>query len=385
MRRAAAARAAAVYWLLPGFLLMQWYLPWVRSPLLGEDFEGGVWRAGRDVVAGVSPYPPADLGPVLSGDVPFVYPPTMLAFGVPMAPLPFPVAAAVWTVVLLAAMAGSLWILGVRDWRCYGIALVSVPAVEGLILGNITMALVLGVALAWRYRHNRRAVAVIVGCLVALKPFFWPLILWLVFTGRRRAGAEAVAVAGAALVVSWAAIGFDGLREYPELMSAVARKTSTESYSIFSLCTGLGLADSLARIAQYAVGIALLAWASVLAGKADGDRRAFSVVLIATLALTPLVHRNYFFLLFIVVALHHRELNLAWLLPMALLLRALLPFDPPVLNGVSYQRAPLDTAFVLALAALVLAVALRGVRGPRMASLPPEPGRREAPSPVPTG
>jgi Glycosyltransferase family 87 len=357
--RAAAVKAVVLYVMMPLAVITELYSGWLGTPLVGEDFEGGVWRAGKDVLGGHSPYPHLPLGHIPSGHVPFVYPPSVLSLGVPFSFLPLPAAEAVWALLLFAASAAAFWLLNVRDWRCYALGVISVPVVEGVIVGNLTLLLMPLVALAWRWRDRPVAVAVVVGCLVALKPFFWPLGFWLFITGRSRAALTAAAMAGAALVVSWAAIGFDGLLEYPRLVNAVAHKTSTESYSIMSLATGLGISRGTGQLLEYAVGLVLLGGAAVLARRDDGDRRSLSVVLIATLCLTPLVHRHYFVLLFSMIALRDREITVPWLIPVAFLFRPLLPTHPPVLNGVPYQRDPLDIISVLALAALTLLLLLQ--------------------------
>ena len=72
----------------------------------------------------------------------------------PLGLLPFPLAAALMTVVLLAAVAGTLWLLDVRDWRCYGAAYLAIPVLHDVRLGALTPLLALGVALAWRWRDR---------------------------------------------------------------------------------------------------------------------------------------------------------------------------------------------------------------------------------------
>ncbi len=52
----------------------------------------------------------------------FPYPAGAAVAMVPFGALPFDVAAGVLTVLLVAATMASLWLLGVRDWRCHGVA-----------------------------------------------------------------------------------------------------------------------------------------------------------------------------------------------------------------------------------------------------------------------
>ena len=64
--------------------------------------------------------------------------------------------------------------------------------VHGLYFGNLTILLVLLVALAWRYRDEARLAGLALGVAVAAKLFVWPLVVWLLLTRRFRAAAWAV-------------------------------------------------------------------------------------------------------------------------------------------------------------------------------------------------
>ena len=79
----------------------------------------------------------------------------------------------------LAAVLGALRVLQVEDWRCYSVAIVSAPAINSLALGALTSFLLLGAALAWRYRDRTVVVAVATAFTALLKLFLWPLaIAW---------------------------------------------------------------------------------------------------------------------------------------------------------------------------------------------------------------
>ena len=105
--------------------------------------------------------------------------------------------------LLVVAVLGILWLLGVRDWRCYGLALLWPPVISAIQTGNVTIPLALGAALVWRFRDDARAAGASLGLTLAAKLFLWPLVLWLAFTrriaaavlapgGRRRRGARLV-------------------------------------------------------------------------------------------------------------------------------------------------------------------------------------------------
>src|SRR6185312_2567773 len=76
-------------------------------------------RAGQAVLHGRSPYVHPTLKLLATNDR-FVYPtPFALPF-IPFAAAPEKVAAVGFLVLSVAAVLGSLWLFGVRDWRCYG-------------------------------------------------------------------------------------------------------------------------------------------------------------------------------------------------------------------------------------------------------------------------
>jgi len=80
-----------------------------------------------------------------------------------------PIAAEIVAVVLIAAAApAALLLLGVRDWRCHAIAFLWWPTIIGIQSGNLTLPMVLGLALVWRYRDRRVVAALVAGLVVAL-------------------------------------------------------------------------------------------------------------------------------------------------------------------------------------------------------------------------
>jgi len=94
------------------------------------DFHA-VWGAGRDVLDGRSPYPSVDPN-ALEGQQAFVYPAPASIMGAVFAALPFHAASAVFAVLSVAAVLLALRIAGVRDWRLYGLALMTRPFLHGL-------------------------------------------------------------------------------------------------------------------------------------------------------------------------------------------------------------------------------------------------------------
>jgi hypothetical protein len=282
-----------------------------RDPL--QDF--GIFRtAALDVVHGRSPYVHPTTAALAHFDK-FVYPPVAALLFAPFAALPDGVARVLMAVAGLAALLGALRLLGVEDWRCYGVAVVSAPAINTLALGALTSFLLLGAATAWRYRDNAVVAGVSTAFAAVLKLFLWPLGVWLLATRRWRAAILCAAVGVAFVVGGWAVIDFAGFRSYPTLVRLLEHVDGPLSYSVFAL---FGLSGSAQAAA--AVVLSLLAVLSiVLAARGrDGDRRAFAVAVVASLVTTPILWLHYLLLLFVPIALYRPRLSGLWFLPVLL-------------------------------------------------------------------
>ena len=208
----------------------------VGSRLSFWDFHA-LWNAGRDVLHGASPYPPATRA-ALGGQQAFVYPAPAAVAAVPFALLPFTAASVTFELVSIAAVLLALWVVGVRDWRCYGLAFLSRPVLHGLSLGAVTPLLTLGLAITWRWRDRRWIAGGAVAALIVLKVFLWPMLLWLAFTRRNAAARSSPSRSRRDDRSSVGrVIGFDGLRTYPHLLNLLSRVLEGRSYSV----TALGL------------------------------------------------------------------------------------------------------------------------------------------------
>jgi hypothetical protein len=241
-----------------------------------------------------------------------VYPPFVPLLALPLAFLPVTVAAVAWTVLLALGTAWALWLLGVRDARCYLVALVSAPVMQGLLVGNLTLLLLLPLALAWRYRDHALAAGVAVGVAVAAKLFVWPLIVWLLITRRFAAAAWALASAAVLVLVPWALVGFDGLLGYPALLDALQQHFAPRSFSLATLAAALGAPVSAGVALCGVAGLVLLAVAWRLVGRPDGQRLAFAVAVVACIVASPVVWPFYAALLFVPIAVTWPRLNVVW-------------------------------------------------------------------------
>lgn len=302
--------------LLPALGLAVFALQAAYGPRNYYDFHI-FWHAGKDVLAGRSPYPAPTIQ-ALRHQNQFVYPaPAALAVA-PLALLPLGAAATLFIIVNVIAVPASLWLLGVRDWRCWALAFCSIATVQSVVMGTVTCLLLLGAACAWRWRDRTWPAAAAVAAVVMAKLFLVPLIVWLWATGRRRAAALAAGLAGALTLAAWAVIGFRGLRDYPHLLSALSGVEDRFGYSPIALAAGLGLGHTGARVLSLALAGALCAGVLVAGRRgAEGDRRAFSLAIVACLALSPIVWLGYYMLLLAPIALARPRLAPLWALVLA--------------------------------------------------------------------
>ena len=77
--------------------------------------------ASHSVVHGRSPFPPATSAALAHGDT-YVYPPITALLLTPLAFLPVVAGKALFLLLALGCLLLALRLLGVRDWRCYGLA-----------------------------------------------------------------------------------------------------------------------------------------------------------------------------------------------------------------------------------------------------------------------
>ena len=298
--------AAAVVW------VYIWVSAAIRDGAIGFDFEGTLWDAAIAIREGRSPYPEPVAAQVDVGN-PALYPPLLMFLVAPLTVLPWSVGVVLWTALLGACIGGTLYVLGVRDPRCYVLAPLSAPVVNGLVWGNATLLLVPLVALAWRWREHWMRSGVLVGLAIAAKLFLWPLLFWLLGTRRYRAFGAAVAAAGLAILVPWAFIGFDGLTGYPELLRTAEEFYAIHGYSVTTMLSALGVETHVASWLTIAVGLAIAAAAFVV-GRKGLDEMAVSLAILAALLGSPILWEYYYALLLIPLAIIRPRFSWLWLI-----------------------------------------------------------------------
>jgi alpha-1,2-mannosyltransferase len=315
----------------------------VRGETIAIDLHQ-FYSAAQAILDGRTPYPPNG-EPTTPWGGPYPYPPLPALLVTPLSLLPLEVAGALLMALLVCTALAVPFVLGVRDWRCYGLALLWPPVISAIQTGNLTLWLALACAIAWRFRDRRVLSSASIGVTLAAKFFLWPLVVWFAATRRTASAVLACVVGVGVLLLSWAVIGFAGFVDYPHLLRRLDELVGEDSYTTYIVGLDLGLPSLVSRGVWLALGLALVVCVALLARNGD-ERTAFIVAVAASLALTPIVWLHYFALLLVVVALAQPRLGALWFLPLAL-------FITPG----SGHPSPFDTAWALGVVATTIVYA----------------------------
>ena len=330
---------------LPLFVVVALFAEAIREDAVAFDFRV-FYEAAEAVLRGETPYQSLD-DPTADVRRGYVYPPLTAIGAIPLTFLSPEVAGLLVMTVLVGAALAIPFVVGVRDWRCYGLVLLWPPVISAIQTGSVTILLALGAALTWRFRDRLLGSSTSAAATLAVKLILWPLVVWLAATRRVAAAALSSLIGLAVVLVSWAAIGFAGLADYPDILRRLQGEVELDSYTAYVVLLDAGASSSVARVIWLTLGVGLLA-AVVVLGRRGDDRAAFILAIAAAIALTPIVWLHYFALLVVVVAVARPRLGLVWFVPLAMF----------VTPG-SGSPTPFETSATIAVAALTVALALR--------------------------
>ena len=219
---------------------------------------------------------------------------------------------------MLALVGATLYVLDIRDARCYASAFVWVPTISGVLLGNISIPLAFALAILWRYRDPVRPPAVALGLAVVRQAAL--------LADVRLDARDAPAPDGRARgrdrrrgdVGAWAIIGFAGLAEYPDLLRAALR----DPVGAQLLDRRYGR-DARARRRGRSRRDAHRRWRAArrlrrACARREDEERSFTCAVAATLALSPIVWLHYLVVLLVPLAILRPRFSLLWLLPVLL-------------------------------------------------------------------
>ena len=270
---------------------------------LSVDFQNELYPEAERLLRWENPFPPP--GTDLSHGHNLIWPPLAALVAAPFTLLS--PEAANWAIALvgLGCFMASLRLVGVRDWRVYGVFALWPQVIGEIRVSHLTPFLCLLLALVWRYREARAVPGLALGCATAIKFFLWPLGIWLAAIGRGREALIAAGVAAASLLL---VLPFTGLHDYFEVLLDLGRTFGTDSYSPFGLLSQLHVPEAPARVVSVALGVALLigCW----------RRASLGLAVAAALVLSPIVWLDYFAVAAIPLAIVRPRLSAVWFAPL---------------------------------------------------------------------
>jgi alpha-1,2-mannosyltransferase len=307
-----AAERIGVRVLAPVLLALMLALVFARHDA-AIDFQAAYYPAAHRLLTGLSPYAVSHQDIV--GGTAFVYPALSAIVLAPFALLGSGFAAVLITLLCLACVPATLYVLAVRDARLYAAALLWLPVFSGWQTANLTLPLMLLIALTWRHRERPVVAGLLTAAAISLKPFVWPLALWLLATRRFRAAAASVVWAVALNLLAWALIGVDELHAFLRVSSRVTGALWNGGYGLPALASHIGLgrgpSGALLVVASAAVGCAVI-YSGLFRRR---DRAALTLAVALMLVASPLVRSHYYALLLIPCALQRPRPGWVWLAP----------------------------------------------------------------------
>lgn len=280
------------------------------------DFQHQYWIVGHRLLTGGNPYSWSH-AQIASGVGAFPYPALAALLFVPFALLPKLLAALLWVALSMAGLGLTLRVLEVRDWRIYALSFLWWPVIIAWQSGNMTLLLALLLALAWRHRDRPLVAGLLTALVISLKPFVWPIGLWLLATRRYRAAVWAVANGLALNLIAWGIVGFDQLSRYLQLDSAVTRALYRDGYGVISAAVRLGAGRPAGTAAMLVIAVAmglLCLWL----GRHRSEKQALLVAVVLMLVASPLTWNHYLALLIVPLAILRPRLSREWLLPLVI-------------------------------------------------------------------
>jgi hypothetical protein len=275
-----------------------------HSTAISADFHNELYPEAKLLLEWKNPFPGPDAA--LEHGHNLIWPP-VAAFLV----APFTILSpgeADWAIAFLGltCFMASLAIVGVRDWRVFGVFAMWPSVIGEIRVSHLTPVLCLLLALAWRYRDTRFAPGVAIGFAGAIKFFLWPLGIWLAAIGRARETLVAAAVAAASLLL---VLPFTSLHDYLRTLVELGKDFDQDSYSPFGLLMQVGAPETLARGVTWAIGLVLLV--------ACWRRASLGLAVAAALVLSPIVWLDYYAVAAIPLAVVRPRLSWVWLAPIA--------------------------------------------------------------------
>jgi hypothetical protein len=279
-----------------------------RRGQLGVDFRREYWVAGWRLLHGRDLYHWTNAQ--IEVGTAFPYPAATALLFAPFVLLPIWMGSLLFAGACMGCFAGSLWLLGVRDWRVYGLGFLAAPVVAGWQTSNLTLLLLLGLAIAWRWRDTPVTCGSAAALLLVLKPFAWPVAVWLLASRRYAAAAYCAVITIVVNLVTWPLVGVDELTRFLRLDTRVTDLLYRGGYGVPALAAHLGLGRTIGFLLLGIGSVALTS--AIFAFGRDREWLALTGSCLLMLLASPLTWDHYFAMLIAPLAIARPRLGKEW-------------------------------------------------------------------------
>ena len=219
---------------------------------------------------------------------------------------------------MLALLGLTLWLLEVRDVRCYAAALLWVPSISGVLLANVSIPLAFALAVLWRYRDRVWPPGLALGLSVSAK--LRPLADVRLDardseTACRGCGDRDRHRRDARRVGGHRVRRADG---YPDLVRRLSDIQAENSYSLVGMAATAGLPDAVGRALTLVVGGGLLVGLRALRAPRGRRSRRSRARSRRRSRCRPIVWLHYLVVLLVPLAIARPRFSAIWLLPILL-------------------------------------------------------------------
>ncbi len=228
-------------------------------------------------------------------------------FGVAMLPLTglsIGEAAAVWYFVKVAALLVACLIMPVKlpvralTFTCMAL---SAWVLHDLILGNVSLFMLLPLAIAWRFL-DRPLGSIAVAVAIAIRPSLGAILIWQLLRRRWRIAAWTIGAGLALMVLSLPFVGIDGYREYISILGNLQIPgAGSDNRDLGATIVGMGLDErwlAVLRLGGTALGLGL-----IVAGLRKDRETGYMIAVAASMLLVGLLWEHYLITLALPLAL----------------------------------------------------------------------------------
>ncbi|MGC8465706.1 MAG: glycosyltransferase family 87 protein [Acidimicrobiales bacterium] len=290
----------ATEWIVPlGLILGVSSLAWVFVYSAMNPVELLTYlRAASAITHGSSPYPHPN-GHTLLGGHAYVYPLLVSVLYTPLTIVSVHLATVVsrlGSIIALVAAAGL--IKGRTGITVASIALCSTPVLVAIQVGSLEPFLLLGIALAYRFRSRPLISGIILALTSIAKLFLAPLLLWPLIARRRRL--SGIAWIATVIVGLGGVLLAPGISTYIEILLHLSHNESASGWSLPGIATNF---IHSTRVAEIGVGIIVVMPLCLLLWRRyriyDGvisEQTLIGLLISLTLMLSPIAWSHYFVL-----------------------------------------------------------------------------------------